>query len=98
MRKSKNLFYDIDKSNLKFEFNGIIFYFSSDFNLERFKNGYLNYLMEEQDKINAKYHVMSDLKNLLILAYYKKIETRGFRVTFNEEPITNYTLKLIFNV
>lgn len=98
MRKSKNLFYDIEKSTLKFEFNGIIFYFSSDTNLERFKNGYLSYIMEEQDKINAKYHVMSDLKNLLILAYYKKVEHRGFRVTFDKLPVNDYKLKLIFNV
>ena len=77
--------YDIEKSNYRFECNHLIFYFSSSFNRLRFKDKYSEYLVLETNKLKAKYHVNINAIPYLLIAFYKKIEKRGFRVlTYNE--------------
>lgn len=72
--------YDIQKSNYRFECNRLIFYFSSSFNLLRFRDHYSEYIVLETNKLKAKYHVNINIIQYLLIAYYKKIEKRGFRV------------------
>jgi hypothetical protein len=65
----------------------LIFYFSSEFNKRRFINGYEEYIVDETHKLESKYHVKLDLEIELTIAFYKKIEKRGFRIT-NENGST----------
>ena len=76
----KRVEYDINKSEYYFKVNKLTFFFSSKFNKTRFENGFIDYVNEETNKIKAKYRVNINLTNYLLLAYYKKIEKRGFKV------------------
>ena len=76
----KRVEYDINKSEYYFKVNKLTFFFSSKFNKTRFENGFIEYVKEETNKIKAKYKVDINLTNYLLLAYYKKIEKRGFKV------------------
>ena len=76
----KRVEYDINKSEYYFKVNKLTFFFSSKFNKTRFENGFIDYVNEETNKIKAKYKVNINLTNYLLLAYYKKIEKRGFKV------------------
>lgn len=76
----KRVEYDINKSEYYFKVNKLTFFFSSKFNKTRFENGFIEYVQEETNKIKAKYKVDINLTNYLLLAYYKKIEKRGFKV------------------
>lgn len=71
---------DINNSPFCFMTHGINFYFSSSFNKERFLRSYEQYILEENIKIKNKYHVNIKLDTYLLVALYKKIEKRGFKI------------------
>ena len=84
----KRVEYDINKSEYYFRVNKLTLFFSSKFNKIRFENGYIEYVNEETNKIKAKYKVDINLTNYLLLAYYKKIEKRGFKVlTYDDNDV-----------
>ena len=97
----KRVEYDINKSEYYFKVNKLTLFFSSKFNKTRFENGFIEYVSEETNKIKAKYKVDINLTNYLLLAYYKKIEKRGFKVlTYNDnddiiELSKDYTFRVI---
>ena len=84
----KRVEYDINKSEYYFKVNKLTLFFSSKFNKTRFENGLINYVQEETNKIKVKYKVDINLTNYLLLAYYKKIEKRGFKVlTYDDNDV-----------
>ena len=84
----KRVEYDINKSEYYFRVNKLTLFFSSKFNKTRFENGIIEYAQEETNKIKAKYKVDINLTNYLLLAYYKKIEKRGFKVlTYDDNDV-----------
>ena len=84
----KRVEYDINKSEYYFKVNKLTLFFSSKFNKTRFENGFIEYVQEETNKIKAKYKVDINLTNYLLLAYYKKIEKRGFKVlTYDDNDV-----------
>ena len=84
----KRVEYDVNKSEYYFKVNKLTFFFSSKFNKTRFENGFIEYVSEETNKIKAKYKVDINLTNYLLLAYYKKIEKRGFKVlTYDDNDV-----------
>lgn len=72
-------------------------YFSSEFNLNRFKNGFNNYINEETMKLENKYHVKIVANYYLMIAYYKKIEKRGFRIE-NVETGAKIRENIVFHI
>lgn len=97
----KRVEYDINKSEYYFKVNKLTLFFSSKFNKTRFENGFIDYVQEETNKIKAKYKVDINLTNYLLLAYYKKIEKRGFKVlTYDDNDVIielskEYTFRVI---
>lgn len=81
MRRSEKIYHDLTESNEFVELLESRFYFSSSFNKERFLNGYQDYIKEEEDKIIAKYGIKISMRYYLLIAYYMKIEKRGFYIT-----------------
>lgn len=71
--------------------NNVCFYFSSKYNLERYKERYENYVKNEIIKFKAKYNIATYnelYKNLslsFMIAFYRKIEKRGFYITYINE-------------
>lgn len=77
--------YDLNNSNFIIKLDDWVYYFSSEFNLNRFNDGLYDFIKNETQKLFAKYHVKIDIHEYLTLVYYKKIEKRGFKVlTYNE--------------
>ena len=84
----KRVEYDINKSEYYFRVNKLTLFFSSKFNKTRFENEFIDYVKKETNKIKAKYKVDINLTNYLLLAYYKKIEKRGFKVlTYDDNDV-----------
>jgi len=81
MRRSEKVYYDLKESTEYVEELNCRFYFSSSFNKERFLEGFKSYIKEEEDKIIAKYNVLISLRFYLLIAFYLKIEKRGFYIT-----------------
>lgn len=65
-------------SDYKSIFLDYTFYFSSLFYKRKFDEGLENYVELEQAKIKNKYGVPINLNLFLAIAFYKKIEKRGF--------------------
>ena len=96
---AKRVEYDINKSMYVFKVDNLIFYFSSAFNLLRFHDRYPDYIEEETNKLQAKYHVYLDIKKYLLIAFYKKIEKRGFKVlTYQNNGIIELKEDYIFKI
>lgn len=81
MRRSEKIYHDLTESVEFVELLQSRFYFSSSFNKERFLNGYKDYIKEEEDKIKSKYGVNISIRYYLLIAFYIKIEKRGFYIT-----------------
>lgn len=72
------IYYDIKTSTYSYTLWNIKFYFSSKFYLHKFKNEIENYISKENQKLKIKYKLEIDVEKMLAIAYYKKIEKRGF--------------------
>lgn len=80
---------NLNKSNYKLIKEGFTFYFSSKFYLEKFKNNVDEFLENESRKVETKYKVDINLINYFIVAFYKRIEKRGFLIKYNNMLIKN---------
>mgnify|MGYP003295613509 CR=1 FL=1 len=75
---------DIEESDYKFEYNKLIFYFSSIYLLEKFERNYIKFLKDETDKLKVKFKCKIESDEMIMLLLYKKIEKRGFRVYYKD--------------
>lgn len=80
----KVVYQDLEESNYYMLCEGLKFYFSSEFNETRFLNNVDDYIKMETLKMQNRYKVKSNWSLLLAIAYYKKIEKRGFRIEDEE--------------
>ena len=94
MRKSEKIFYDLKESNIYIDLFNSRIYFSSSFNKERFIKGYQAFIKEEEDKLIAKYKVSLSLRFYLMLAYYIRIEKRGFYILQFNNVTGNYDTEI----
>lgn len=78
------VYQDIERSKYSFQVDNMMFYFSSLFNLERFKRKYLDYIKNEERKVINKYHYSINMKNYLLICFYMMIEKRGFKVVVDD--------------
>ena len=75
------VYQDIKETVFNYEIYDLCFHFSSLFNLTRFKQNVETYVKIEEMKIINKYQLQIDMKKYLAIAFYKKIERRGFFIT-----------------
>lgn len=94
MRKSEKIYYDLTESVEYVELLKTRFYFSSSFNKERFLRGYESYIKTEEDKIIAKYGVKISIRFYLLMAYYLRIEKRGFYIKRYCDVTDDYTINI----
>lgn len=91
--------YDLTNSEYYAKVDKYIFYFSSEFNKNRFLEGYINFSINETNKLKARYHVGISINDYLLIVFYKKIEKRGFRVlTYCEDDIIELDSDYIFRM
>lgn len=87
--------YELNKSPYIYNYddgdNNVNFYFSSQYNLDRYKDRYENYVSSEIIKFKTKYNIASydelyrNLSLSFMIAFYRKIEKRGFYITYINE-------------
>lgn len=80
MQTQNGIELDLSKSNYKYEFRNYIFYFSSKLYMEKFSKNVSDYILIESLKLKNKYMVHIDFSLFLSVAFYKKVEKRGFRI------------------
>lgn len=97
MKRSEKIYYDLTESTEIVELLNTKFYFSSSFNKERFLRGYESYIKEEEDKLIAKYGLNISIRYYLLIAYYMKIEKRGFLLKKYSEYSKDYDIILTRN-
>lgn len=83
MKTENGIYLDLYESEYKVKKLGLTFYFSSKFYMEKFQNQVETYTHNEMLKLYNKYRVSSNFKIYLTIAFYKKIEKRGFRIYDN---------------
>lgn len=77
---ANKVYNDLKESPFTYEMDGFLLYFSSVFHKNKFKKTIKEYIKNESLKFRNRYKVNVDLKDVFIIAYYKKVENRGFRV------------------
>lgn len=97
MKRSEKVYYDLNESKEIVELLETRFYFSSSFNKERFLRGYETYIKEEEDKLIAKYGLNISIRYYLLIAYYMKIEKRGFLLKKYSEHSHDFDIILTRN-
>lgn len=80
MQTKRGIFLDLKESNYCYTTDGFTFYFSSKKYLEKFKNNVEDYVEYECLKLDAKYNIRNYFRTYFLFSYYKKLETRGFRI------------------
>lgn len=88
MKTINGIYLDLKESDYKLNYNGLIYYFSSELYMNKFKNNVKQFIIEETAKIKAKYKINIYLDTMLTLSFYRKIEKRGFRVVYKENEKT----------
>lgn len=91
------VYQNIEETHYTFEVDNIVFYFSSSFNLRRFKEHCLEFADYEERKLINKFHVEVDMMKYFLITFYKKIEKRGFLIEYkNKKYRDDLILKIEF--
>lgn len=76
-----NVWYNLNNSPYTTKLNGYTFYFSSQFNKNRFDKKLKSTEYEtEALKLNSKYKCKINSQAMIAIRYYRMIEKRGFRI------------------
>lgn len=92
MQTARGIELDINKTKYKYRIYGYIFYFSSQFYLNKFKNTVEDYITYQNSRLFIKYQIHCKFYKYLAISYYKKIEKRGFLI---EDEKTGEKIKYI---
>ena len=82
MKTINGIYLDLKESEYKLNYNGLIYYFSSELYMNKFKNNVKQFIVEETAKLKTKYKINIYFDTMLTISYYKKIEKRGFRIVY----------------
>lgn len=92
MKTAKGIYWNLEESEYSFKFEGIEYYFSSIFYLNKFKNNVERFITDETTKLEIKYKILIDFRIYLAISYYKKVEKRGFRIKSDNVEISENLL------
>ena len=90
MKSIRGIYYNLYESEYKYKIDNFEFVFSSLFYLSLFKNNLDSYLQYEQERINNKLKKELNLKEVILIDHYKKIEKRGFLVYYKNKELKDY--------
>lgn len=92
------VFKDINESNYTFKYDDLVFYFSSQFYLEKFIKEHAQFIKDETMKLKIKYKCSIYCDEMILLLLYKRIEKRGFRVKYKNKVLNeNYYIDFYIN-
>lgn len=96
MKSKRGIYYDLNESDYIYSIDNFKFVFSSLFYLTLFKQNLDSYLKYEEDRLNSKIGECLNLKEVILLNHYKKLEKRGFLVYYNNKKLDKY--KFVVNL
>ena len=70
----------LDSEDFFFVYKNLKFYFSSEFNLRRFKDKVCKFTYDENEKFINKYKINIDLIDFFLFSFYENIEKRGYKI------------------
>ena len=88
---------DLNESNYTFKYDDLVFYFSSQFYLEKFIKEHLQFIKDETMKLKIKFKCSIYCNEMILLLLYKRIEKRGFKVTYKNK-LLNENYYIDFNI
>lgn len=88
---------DLNESNYTFKYDDLVFYFSSQFYLEKFIKEHLQFIKDETMKLKIKFKCTIYCDEMILLLLYKRIEKRGFKVTYKNK-LLNENYYIDFNI
>lgn len=94
MKSKRGVYYDLKESEYRYKIDNFEFVFSSLFYLSLFKTNLNEYINYEQNKINTKLNNKIDIKEVILLNHYKRIEKRGFLVYYKGKELKDYNFLL----
>lgn len=94
MEKEKIVYQNIEESPFSYRYDEFEFFFSSQFYKRNFKKRVDSFILEETYKIKNRYKIknekfVANLKEVLLIAFYKKIEKRGFKILKSGERLVD---------
>lgn len=94
MEKEKIVYQNIEESPFSYKYGEFEFFFSSQFYKKNFKKRVDSFILEETYKIKNRYKIkdekfVANLKEVLLIAFYKKIEKRGFKILKSGERLVD---------
>lgn len=92
MITKRGIYYDLNDSTYTLKVEGLTFYFSSEFYRMKFAESFVKYIESETLKLKVKYSCNINATKMLLLKLYQKIETRGFKVVYNNKDIEEINL------
>lgn len=79
---------DFNESNFKVAYEGLMYVFSSETNMNKFSNQIKDYIKKESMDISYRYSNLNlNFDLFLTFALYKRIEKRGFKIYTIEDHI-----------
>lgn len=79
------VYYDINKTAYNTTYEDFKLYFSSEANMRKFNTQVEDYIETQTFYLYDRYsHVINIFRDFFIIAFYKKIEKRGFKVIYKE--------------
>lgn len=94
MKTRGGVFYDLQESNIEYKIDNYVFKFSSELYKNKFISGYQEFVKEENSKINSRYNLMGDFREYLTIIFYKKVEKRGFYVSYKDKLLNPLSFNL----
>jgi YHS domain-containing protein len=88
-QSTRGVYYDITHSHFKCEVKDLTFYFTSEYNLSRFEDRYLDEIHLFRKKIESIYWNNHSLHfdELALIRLYQRIEKRGFLIYYKGKRI-----------
>lgn len=92
------IYNDINESDYTFKYDDLVFYFSSNFYKEKFIKEHISFIRDETMKLKIKFKCTIYCDEMILLLLYKKIEKRGFKVTYKDKLLNeNYFIDFKIN-
>lgn len=95
MKTVRGIYHRLEESEYIFSYDNLTFVFSSKLYLNKFIGEYKEYLKDETARMESIYRCTFYADEMILINLYRKIEKRGFRVLYFNEPLEE---KLYYNI
>ena len=98
MKTKRGIYLNLNESDYKTSIDQLTFYFSSKLYLQKFLRYVDSFVDNEANKLYNKYKISNKNKMYFMVAYYKRVEKRGFRIVLNNKIELNENVVFKTNI